>query len=129
MVFGYQFYTLRMATFNAQSQSAKQNPKTVQLNDILIKLMKYDFCTLFFLNFSHLGCIRGDYLVRVLHVHRGWSSRRFNNVCKLEIPHFMKLVFFCKRDFCRSNFFRYVHYHLGGLNNTLCFRVDCITSP
>ena len=87
------------------------------------------FCTLYFLNFSHLGFVSGDNLIPVLHLHNGWSSRGFNNMCKFEIPHFFTLVIFCKCNSCWSNFFRYVHYHLSGLNNSLCFRVNRIARP
>ena len=132
MASGYQFYTVRTATFNVQSRIRKN----VQHNNIsLIKWIKYElsFATnytftlcLFFLNFSHLSFIRGNSLVPVADVNNGWSSCCFNNVSKFEIPHFFTLVFSRKCDSCWSKFFRYVYYHLSGLNNSFSFRVNCI---
>ena len=53
-----------------------------------------------FLNFRHLGFICGDPLVSLADVNYGWFSRRFNNVCKFEIPHFFTLVLSRKCDSC-----------------------------
>ena len=70
-----------------------------------LRHVKY-FCNLFSFYFSHLRCIRGDYLLApVALVHNGWSIRRFINVCKFEIPHVFTFVFYRECDSCRSNFF------------------------
>ena len=104
MTLEYRFYSLRMATFNAKSRIGKN----IQHKNISVQCIKYELSSprkillhsiflQFFLPSHYLRRFSGT----ITHGHNGWSSRRFNNVCKFEIPHFFTLVISCKCESCR----------------------------